>query len=611
MPSHHSLFNNPFEVKDQDVRWVDGLPHSFAYDDRFFQADAVKEIRNVFIEPNDLEKRFSTAGRLTIGELGFGFGLNFLVTAMIWGDMKDASNIDTLDYISIDEALPTKEQILRVIQQFPELQEVGEYFLSQYLPMHNDMHRIHLPKLNIRLTLIQNNAELALKNLLGFSNNLVDAWYLDGFDPSKNQAMWSSVLIQYIGMLSANEATFGTFTSAGFVKRNLQKFGFQVSKMQGFGNKRHKLIGKKRRDHSLFNAIESVKPSIAIIGSGIAGSSCAFSAANHGMSVDVFEYGQEVACGTSSNPVAAMYPRFSANNSPYAHLIAQSYFYADKLYANFPAQYKRSGLLFSHFNQYQAEWLESMLALKRNDIFQFIDETTMQQKFGLSSQGLKVLQGGYLFPQILCQSLLDHPSVNVFTDYCFDEVTGKGSNLKLSFSNQPGNLKTYDAVIIASGAGLLPFIPTLKISKGQLAGLTRPQVIAPNLPVNSEGYILPAINGVMWIGSTHDKDFLNLEASKESAQELISRTERNFNLSFDTQDSIMSEARLRVGSKDRLPIAGKLSTSQNIYGLGALGSRGFSLAPLLSEYIVSQISHAPNPISTALALSVDPQRFIS
>ena len=157
----------------------------------------------------------------------------------------------------------------------------------------------------------------------------------------------------------------------------------------------------------------------------------------------------------------------------------------------------------------------------------------------------------------------------------------------------------------------MPFIPTLKISKGQLAGLTRPQVIAPNLPVNSEGYILPAINGVMWIGSTHDKDFLNLEASKESAQELISRTERNFNLSFDTQDSIMSEARLRVGSKDRLPIAGKLSTSQNIYGLGALGSRGFSLAPLLSEYIVSQISHAPNPISTALALSVDPQRFIS
>ena len=473
------------------------------------------------------------------------------------------------------------------------------------------MHRIHLPKLNIRLTLIQNNAEYALKNLLGFSNNLVDAWYLDGFDPSKNQAMWSSVLIQYIGMLSANEATFGTFTSAGFVKRNLQKFGFQVSKMQGFGNKRHKLIGKKRRDHSLFNSIDSVKPSIAIIGSGIAGSSCAFSAANHGMSVDVFEYGSEVACGTSGNPVAAMYPRFSANNSPYAHLIAQSYFYADKLYANFPAQYKRSGLLFSHFNQYQAEWLESMLALKRNDIFQFIDETTMQQKFGLGSHGLKVLQGGYLFPQILCQSLLDHPSVNVFTDYCFDEVTGKGSNLKLSFSNQPSNLKTYDAVIISSGAGLLHFIPTLKISKGQLAGLTRPQAIEPNLPVNSEGYILPAINGVTWIGSTHDKEFLTLEASGESAQELISRTERNFNLSLDIKDSIMSEARLRVGSKDRLPIAGKISTSQNIYGLGALGSRGFSLAPLLSEYIVSQISHAPNPISTAIALSVNPQRFIS
>ena len=49
MPSHHSLFNNPFEVKDQDVRWIDELPHSCDYDDRFFQADAIKEIRIVFI----------------------------------------------------------------------------------------------------------------------------------------------------------------------------------------------------------------------------------------------------------------------------------------------------------------------------------------------------------------------------------------------------------------------------------------------------------------------------------------------------------------------------------------------------------------------------------
>ncbi|MDB9783966.1 tRNA (5-methylaminomethyl-2-thiouridine)(34)-methyltransferase MnmD, partial [Gammaproteobacteria bacterium] len=325
MPIHHSVFNNPFETKWQEIDWIDGLPYSPSYDDRFFQADAIKEIKDVFITPNNLEDRFKQSQKLSIGELGFGFGLNFFVTAMIWGQSKCQSSTAVLNYVSIEEALPSKEEISKVLKNFPELHEIGKYFLSHYSPIHNDMQRIELPELNIRLTLIQNDAELALQNLLGFSNNLIDAWYLDGFDPAKNQAMWNSSVTQLVALLSSNQATFGTFTSAGFVKRNFTKFGYDVSKVNGFGNKRHKLIGKILPRKHAQNSSSSALSKIAIIGSGIAGSSAAHAAANHGMQVDVFEYGQEAACGTSSNPVAAMYPRFSANNSSYAHLIAQSY----------------------------------------------------------------------------------------------------------------------------------------------------------------------------------------------------------------------------------------------------------------------------------------------
>ena len=224
MPIHHSVFNNPFETKQQEIDWIDGLPYSSSYGDRFFQADALEEIKDVFILPNNLQERFNNSHELTIGELGFGFGLNFFVTAMIWNQTKGQSSTATLNYLSIEEALPSKQEISKVLESFPELQEIGEYFLSHYSPIHNDMQRIELPGLNIRLTLIQNNAELALQNLLGFSNNLIDAWYLDGFNPSKNQAMWSSSITQLIVLLSSSEATFGTFTSAGFVKRNFTKF---------------------------------------------------------------------------------------------------------------------------------------------------------------------------------------------------------------------------------------------------------------------------------------------------------------------------------------------------------------------------------------------------
>ena len=54
---------------------------------------------------------------------------------------------------------------------------------------------------------------------------------------------------------------------------------------------------------------------------------------------------------------------------------------------------------------------------------------------------------------------------------------------------------------------------------------------------------------------------------------------------------MLMEARLRTGSKDRLPLAGKIE--ENVYALGALGSRGFSLGPILGEYIASLINNTP------------------
>ena len=50
MPIHHSVFNNPFETKRQKIDWIDGLPYSPSYDDRFFQADAIKEIKDASIK---------------------------------------------------------------------------------------------------------------------------------------------------------------------------------------------------------------------------------------------------------------------------------------------------------------------------------------------------------------------------------------------------------------------------------------------------------------------------------------------------------------------------------------------------------------------------------
>ena len=604
MSIHHSCFKNPFEEKCQDVIWNDNLPYSTTYQDRFFQDDAISEITNIFIEPNRLLERINHGSQVHICELGFGFGLNFLVTAKFWLENNNLGSFN-LEYLAIDEALPTKEQILKIIDSFPELEEISNIFLQDYDLNHNDAQRIYFPSLKIKLTLIQNDIESGLKNLLGLKNNQIDAWYLDGFDPSKNKSMWSNPVFQYIKFLSASNATFGTFTSAGFVRRGLKKFGFEVDKVKGFGRKRHKLIGRIRMD-AKHEAERSKKKKIGIIGSGIAATSAAYAAAQNGANVEIFEFSDDIAAGASGNPVAAMYPRFSANNSPYSFLTAQSYFFAEKIYARLPHAYKKTGLLFSHSNDYQKQWIEDMKNLNRDDLFEIIDKKKMKKLYGLESDGLLVKKGGYLFPKLICQELTSHPNIKISYNYCFNSWFKNKSKIDIHFSNQEKK-SGFDDLIIANGSSLERYVSGLKISKGQLVGLKGNQQIDLDLPINSAGYILPKVDGITWIGSTHEREFENIEICYEAGRELIKRTNKNFNVSLQGSDDMQMTANLRVSSKDRLPLAGKIE--KNIYAIGGLGSRGFSLGPILGEHVASLINNSPSPISSGIALAIEPLRF--
>ena len=606
MPIHHSCFKSPFEKKHNEVIWKDNLPYSKIYQDRFFQEDAVAEIKNIFIEPNKLNERFQNGSRICIGELGFGFGLNFFVTAKLWVENNDSSCQHNLEYLAIDEALPTKEQLYRVIDNFPELEEICNIFLESYDTSHNDLQRIYFPSLKIRLTLIQNDAQSGLRNLLGFKNNQIDAWYLDGFDPSKNNSMWSNSIFQYIKFLSTENATFGTFTSAGFVKRGMRKFGFKVDKVKGFGNKRHKLIGARPSNHIEFKNEKIKNKKIGIIGSGIAACSAAYAAAQNGAVVEMFEFADNIAAGASGNPVAALYPRFSAGDSPYSFLTAQSYFFAEKIYAQLPIAYKKTGLLFSHSNDYQKQWIEDMKSLNREDLFQVIGREEMQKLYGFESDGLLVKKGGYLFPKLICKEMTSHPNINISYDHCFDSWQKRKSKIDINFLNQ--NTKSdFDDLIIANGPGLGKFVSGLKISKGQLVGLKGSQSIDLELPVNSAGYILPKVDGITWIGSTNEKEFQDVEICYKAGNELIERTNINFGIDLVGAEDMLMQARIRVGSKDRLPLAGPIE--KNIYTIGALGSRGFTLGPILGEYIASLINNSPIPISGGIALAIDPLRF--
>ena len=133
------------------------------------------------------------------------------------------------------------------------------------------------------------------------------------------------------------------------------------------------------------------------------------------------------------------------------------------------------------------------------------------------------------------------------------------------------------------------------------------QSIDLDLPLNSAGYILPKVNNITWIGSSHEKEYEDLNICYDVGKDLVKRIDKNFKIKLAGTSNMLMEARLRTGSKDRLPLAGKIE--ENVYALGALGSRGISLGPILGEYIASLINNSPSPISAGIALAIEPLRF--
>jgi len=73
-----------------------------------------------------------------------------------------------------------------------------------------------------------------------------DAWFLDGFSPAKNPQLWQPDLLAQLSGKTAAGGTLATYTAAGHVRRALQAGGFDITRVPGFGRKRHMTRGVLR-----------------------------------------------------------------------------------------------------------------------------------------------------------------------------------------------------------------------------------------------------------------------------------------------------------------------------------------------------------------------------
>lgn len=235
-------------LKAPELHWQEEQhPHSILFDDHYYSlVNGLEETKHVFIEGNDLLSRWNklpSQAEFCIFETGFGSGINFLSTWTLWKSHNFGKN-KQLNYISVEAYPMSKQQLKRsLLNWMDSLSEVTLELLDNYPDLTSGVHLFRLSA-NVTLTLIFDDIKSALSVVSCPEIGLVDAWYLDGFAPSKNPQMWNEHLYSQMNRLSKSHATVATYTVAGVVRRGLNDAEFTIERKPGFGTKREMLTAQ-------------------------------------------------------------------------------------------------------------------------------------------------------------------------------------------------------------------------------------------------------------------------------------------------------------------------------------------------------------------------------
>jgi tRNA 5-methylaminomethyl-2-thiouridine biosynthesis bifunctional protein len=578
---------------DSPLEWTaDGQPRSRRFGDVYFsREDGLAESRAVFLQGCGLPEAWAGRRRFVVGELGFGTGLNVLALLDLWRRERPAQG--RLHIFSVEAFPMPVEDAARALARWPELAPVADLLLARWPGRARGLHRIELPEFAAVLDLAVLDVAQALEGWDGRA----DAWFLDGFSPALNPDMWSDAVLARVGARSAPGARAATFTVAGQVRRGLAAAGFEVAKQPGFGRKRERLEARRTGQAPA----EPPAPRVAVVGAGIAGASAARALTALGAEAILFE-AEAPGAGASGNPAALVTPRLDAGLGPPARLFAQAFARAVQLYAAQPQAIIARGLLQLQVAERDAG---RFAKIATSDLF----EPGMLTPIGAAEAGARL---GEAAPAALDQAaaLVIDPSV-VLRAWAGEVKSGRVARLvgaagRWRLLDAAGELLAeVDALILAAGqasAELIEGLP-LRPVRGQAswAALDDPPPAAA-----WGGYVAPTREGLLF-GATHDRDDATTELrAADHARNLATLSARLPRLASRLADKpLAGRASVRATTPDRLPLAG---WRDGLLLLTGLGSRGFSLAPLLGEHVAALAVGAPSPLPADLARLVDPAR---
>jgi tRNA 5-methylaminomethyl-2-thiouridine biosynthesis bifunctional protein len=573
---------------------ADGLPRSRRFGDVYFSREGgLAESRAVFLAGCDLPRRWTGRRRFTVAELGFGTGLNILALLDLWRAQRPPDG--QLSLFSVEAEPLTAEDAARSLAAWPELADFAALLLARWPGRRRGFHRVDLTEFNATLDVAVMDAAAALDVWSGRA----DAWFLDGFAPAVNPAMWTHELMALVASRSAPAAVAATYTVAGQARRALAAAGFALERRPGFGGKRERLEASLPGGPA---AAAPAAPRVAIVGAGIAGAALARAFRLQGVDARVFD-GEGRGAGPSGNPAALMTPRLDAGLGDAAQLHAQAFAHAAALYRDVEGALIGMGVLQLEAGPRDADRFAKIAAsgLFESGALTLRDAEAVRAALGETAPAALALEAALVIaPARVLAAWL--PTVELTAVARLDAVDGNWRLLDAS-----GDLLAEaDVVCLANGAALPALWPQAPIQpvRGQLSWVRG--VASPAVAWGA--YVAPMRDGVVF-GATHDRDDAsNDRRAEDDARNLAAIAARLPGLAARLAGRpIESRASVRATTPDRMPLAGQIAPGAFV--LGGLGSRGFSLAPVLADHIAALALGAPSPLPLPLARTVAPNRF--
>ena len=583
-------------LNDPDLDWsAAGEPRSGRFGDVYFSAEnGLEESRAVFLEGCGLPHAWRGRRRFTVGELGFGTGLNIVALLDLWRRTRPENA--TLHIFSVEAFPIARADIERALTRWPEVAEIATLLTARLPPRTPGFHRVDLAEFAATLDL----AYLEAAEALTLWQGRADAWFLDGFAPAANPQMWRDEVLALIAQRSAPGARAATFTVAGEVRRGLAAQGFDIAKRPGFGRKRERL-------EAVLPGIRTdpAPGAIAIIGAGIAGASLARACKALGCHCTVID---RDATRASDVPAALVTPRFDAAGNAVARLFAQAFERAVRLYRHETSDAILSeGVLQLEHQERDASRFDKIAA---QPVWPRESVTRVAQDVASDRVGEPVARGALdLHDGLAIDPARVIPAWLGGAERIDAEVGAIERNGAVWTVKDANGAVILNAgiVCIAGGWGASAFLADnlLSPTRGQATWF---ETDAAPTAFAWGGYVIAMQNAVL-VGATHDRGDGACDIREADDRRNLESLER---VAPDLARTLGAAPRrgwaaVRALTADRLPLAGALG--DGLYVLGGLGSRGFTAAPLLAEHLAALATDTPSPLPLDLGTLVSPTRF--